>query len=66
MEIRPLSPHTTVDDLRCLAEIDRSLGDLDRAFAHLSDRSFNCLSRSYQRLADAVLRVMAERARFSA
>lgn len=66
MTPRPLPPQTTADDLRHLAEIDRSLGDLDRAFAHLSDRSFGCLSRSYQKLADAVLRVMAERSRFSA
>jgi len=29
---RPLLPDTTTDDLRCLAEIDRSVADLDNAF----------------------------------
>ena len=65
VQTRPLLPHTTTEDLRCLAEIDRSLG-IYNAYAHLSDRSFACLSRSYQKLADAVFRVVTERARHSA
>ena len=65
MNSRPLPPETTTDDLRCLAEIDRSVANLDQAFADLSDRSFRCLSRRYQRLADVVFAVMAERARFA-
>jgi hypothetical protein len=65
VNLRPLPPETTIQDLRLLADIDCAISDLDQAFSHLSDRSFACLSRSYQRVADAVLRVAIERSRRS-
>jgi hypothetical protein len=65
VNLRPLPQNTAEQDLRTLAEIDFATSALDLAFSRLSDRSFACLSRSYQRLADAVLRVVAERARFA-
>jgi hypothetical protein len=58
---RPLPPDTSSQDLQLLADIDYAVLDLDQAFSHLSDRSFACLSRPYQRLADTVLRVAVER-----
>lgn len=65
MNPRPLPPDTSSQDLQRLADIDYAVGSLDQAFSYLSDRSFETLSRSYQRLADAVMRVVAERARLS-
>jgi hypothetical protein len=62
---RPLPQNSTEHDLRTLAEIDVATSALDLAFSRLSDRSFDCLSRSYQKLGDAVLRVVAERARLA-
>lgn len=61
MNPRPLPPDTSSQDLQLLADIDYAVSDLDQAFSHLSDRSFDCLSRPYQRLAEAVLRVAIER-----
>ena len=61
MNPRPLPPETSSKDLQLLGDIDCAVCELDQAFRHLSDRSFNCLSRSYQRLAEAVLRVAVER-----
>jgi hypothetical protein len=66
MTPRPLLPDTTPKDLQCLADIDGAVSGLDVAFSHLSDRSFQLLTKPYQRLADAVLRVVAERSRFRA
>ena len=66
MNLRPLPYETATDDLCCLADIDRSISELDRAFTHLSDRSFGCLSSSYKQLADAVVRVVADRSRWLA
>ncbi len=60
MNPRPLPPHTSSKDLQLLADIDYAVSDLDQAFSHLSDRSFACLRRPYQRLADAVLRVAVD------
>jgi len=63
--VKPLPPDITAQDIQRLGDIDAAISGLDLAFSHLSDRSFACLSRSYQRLADAILRVVAERARHS-
>ena len=61
MNLRPLPPDTSSQDLQRLADIDLAVSNLDQAFSHLSDRSFACLSRPYQRLAEAVIRVAVER-----
>lgn len=61
MNLRPLPPNQNSKDLRCLGEIDAAICALDLAFTFLSDRSFDCLSASYKRLADDVLIVIAER-----
>jgi len=58
---RPLPPDTSTQDLQLLADIDYAVSGLDQAFSHLSDRSFACLSRPYQRLPEAVLRVAIAR-----
>ena len=66
MTLRPLPPNTSSQDLQLLADNDYAVSDLNQAFSHLTDRSFNCLSRPYQRLAEAVLRVAVERSRRTA
>lgn len=65
MHPTPLPSGTNSKDLRCLSEIDAAVSALDLAFSFLSDRSFACLSTSYERLADAVLQVVSERSRRS-
>ena len=57
MKPSPLPHNTTAEN--------RAISGLDLAFTHLSDRSFASLTKTYQRLADAVLRVVAERAHFA-
>jgi hypothetical protein len=52
---RPVPRDTSSQDLQLLADIDYAVISLDQAFNHLSDRSCACLSRPYQRLAEAVL-----------
>ena len=66
MNTKPLPPNTSSKDLQLLLEIDLAVSELDQAFSLLSDRSFNCLSRPYQRLAAAIRRVAVDRSYRSA
>ena len=66
MQPYPLPPNVSVQDRDLLDDIDAALGDLDRAFAHLSDGTFARLPKEYQRLADAVLRVYSARSHLAA
>ena len=60
MELGLFYATTTPAQRRLLGDIDRAVNDLDQAFAALTDSSFECLSRPYKNLADAVLAIYRE------